>query len=510
MAEVIIAIAVTGKISAVTSALLSYAFDQASLGSLADCQSLIDLQSNVDKQFNVLNTSLNILRDSHLMIAQTHFKDGLTAYCTGNLAEAKRYFIEAEKQAVAAFHTTTLAFEGKSCAIRIKVLCHMYINEYFTAPRPDIAQITGHCVTAFCMLRDCTEAKEAIETEFNGTMFSIWRSGSSKGDRHKLLDGLLQLKNCIEDYLGCTLQIVDSKGKEVCATSKLPAKQLKGHTNKLMDLVHIEDHLFSASHDGTIRVWDMQGNVEVASLTGHSGPVTDLVVLPIKGVIVSRSADNTVRAWNVADQTHKTVLGHAPNVSALHATKHNVVLCYGNGSVQLLGLITFAVEHEFSAHGPACINAVASADHLLFTGSSDKIVKVWDTNNKSFSSPVNTLTAHTKQISALLVSGDKLFTASEDTKIIAWTLPGLEQAYVLSDVARPFRHLAASKGRLYASSGDHRIAVWTTADHKLDKEIQTTDNANVTALTLSRGRLITGVAKAASKGTEYYVEWLFL
>ena len=208
------------------------------------------------------------------------------------------------------------------------------------------------------------------------------------------------------------------------------------------------------------------------------------------------------------------VLGHAPNVSALHATNTNVVVCFGDGSVRLLAFNTFAVEKEFSAHS-ASVTAAASADHLLITGSFDKTVKAWDTNDKSFTAPLKTLTAHKGQITALLVVGDKLYTASEDTKIIAWTLPGLEQAFVLADLPRPIRHLASSKGRVYACSGDHRIVVWTP-DNKVEKVITTSDNANVNALTLSRGRLITGVAKAVPAGsmksacTEYYVEWLFL
>ena len=114
--EAIVAIVVVGKVYAVTSCLLS----QVPLSSVAESQSLSALQSHIDKQFSAINTSINVLRDSHLQIAQSNFKDGLTAFCSGNAAQARRYFVEAEKEATAAFYTTTLAFEGKSCAIRIK------------------------------------------------------------------------------------------------------------------------------------------------------------------------------------------------------------------------------------------------------------------------------------------------------------------------------------------------------------------------------------------------------
>lgn len=55
--------------------------------------------------------------------------------------------------------------------------------------------------------------------------------------------------------------------------------------------------LASSGHDGTIRLWDLQGNSIGIPLEGHRGPVYSLAFTPDNQFIVSGGADGSVRLW---------------------------------------------------------------------------------------------------------------------------------------------------------------------------------------------------------------------
>ena len=73
---------------------------------------------------------------------------------------------------------------------------------------------------------------------------------------------------------------------------------LEGHTRWVLS-VSCGDVLVSASDDRTLRVWDYKGDNAVMVLSGHEGPVGNVVVT--QGGDVAVSVDNiTVRCWELA------------------------------------------------------------------------------------------------------------------------------------------------------------------------------------------------------------------
>jgi WD40 repeat protein len=57
----------------------------------------------------------------------------------------------------------------------------------------------------------------------------------------------------------------------------------------------------SASHDGTLKVWDVAtGNVQ-QTIVGHDRPIGCMAISPDGQTIISGSDDRTVNIWNLHD-----------------------------------------------------------------------------------------------------------------------------------------------------------------------------------------------------------------
>ena len=59
--------------------------------------------------------------------------------------------------------------------------------------------------------------------------------------------------------------------------------------------------VLSASQDGTLRLWDLEGGWELSCFEGHAGGVTCLAVSPAGRYAVSGGTDRTVRVWELPE-----------------------------------------------------------------------------------------------------------------------------------------------------------------------------------------------------------------
>src|SRR5262249_39541361 len=76
---------------------------------------------------------------------------------------------------------------------------------------------------------------------------------------------------------------------------------LTGHNGSISGVAITEDGrmVVSGSHDGTVRVWDVEMGVCLSVFKGHLGAVLGVAISANGRVAVSGSSDTTVRVWEV-------------------------------------------------------------------------------------------------------------------------------------------------------------------------------------------------------------------
>jgi len=75
-------------------------------------------------------------------------------------------------------------------------------------------------------------------------------------------------------------------------------RTFEGHTKRVHSVVVIGDHILSASHDTTLRLWDINSATTKKIFRGHTAAVHEVRVVPNLELFVSCSLDGTVRLWN--------------------------------------------------------------------------------------------------------------------------------------------------------------------------------------------------------------------
>ncbi|KAF7295134.1 hypothetical protein MIND_01051900 [Mycena indigotica] len=155
--------------------------------------------------------------------------------------------------------------------------------------------------------------------------------------------------------------------------------------------------LFSASDDGTVKLWDLNTRCCVRVFTGHVGQVQSMKLLlaeeceeeaeelesrpdqtPKKPLLITGSLDNTIKLWDIdTGENTSTFFGHIEGVWA-----------------------------------------VASDKLRLVSGSHDRTIKVWSRDEGKCTA---TLVGHRAAVSCLALGEDKIVSGSDDWDVKVWS-----------------------------------------------------------------------------------------
>ena len=149
----------------------------------------------------------------------------------------------------------------------------------------------------------------------------------------------------------------------------------------------------ATGHNPLIQIWNISNSLRVATLSGHSSIVADLVTLSDE-LLASSGVDLTVRIWNVTSYTLKyTLNGHTNYVNGLKVIAADVLASGSKDTTILLWNITSgSLVKNLTNHTNSINYGLDLYDsQTLISGSYDSTMKLWHISTGTVLKTINTI-----------------------------------------------------------------------------------------------------------------------
>ncbi|XP_010441252.1 PREDICTED: zinc finger CCCH domain-containing protein 59-like isoform X1 [Camelina sativa] len=195
---------------------------------------------------------------------------------------------------------------------------------------------------------------------------------------------------------------------------------LEGHRKDIkgITLPQGSDKLFSVSGDGTLRIWDCHTGqcVHTINLQAAAGSLIS------EGPWVFLGLQNAVKAFNVQTSKDLHLDGVVGQVHAMTVANGMLFAGTSSGSISVWKATDsesdpFKYLTSLEGHHSGEVTCFVVGGQLLYSGSVDKTIKVWDLNTLQC---IMTLKQHTDTVTSLLYWDKCLISSSLDGTIKVW------------------------------------------------------------------------------------------
>jgi WD40 repeat protein/serine/threonine protein kinase len=249
--------------------------------------------------------------------------------------------------------------------------------------------------------------------------------------------------------------------------------QLKGHTDTIFAIAFslVEMVVLTSSADGTVRLWDAKTGKCLRVLKCTGGDIRSIAFSPDGKTVITASTEGTARIWDIKKGVLSAVLlGHEGSIHAVSFSPDGRHVLTGSADLtaKLWGVrsgkcLQTLIEHT----GDVDAVAFSSDGKFALTGSSDCTSKYW---NLESGERLLTLQGHSDAIRSLAFSpNDKqALTGSVDTTAILWNLETGRYIHILKGHNALVSSVDFSPDGQMALTGswDNTAKIWSTKTGK--------------------------------------------
>ncbi|KAL5379581.1 hypothetical protein PMIN06_011320 [Paraphaeosphaeria minitans] len=271
--------------------------------------------------------------------------------------------------------------------------------------KPDTRNLTRLAQDArrFILYHKTVIEKHPLQVYASALVFSPTDSLIRRSFEHEELTGL-SVRPCMQRAWSACLQT------------------LEGHISyvRSVNFSHDSTLLASASHDGTVKIWQVISNECVQTLEGHGHGGFSVVFSHDSSLLASASADRTVKVWQAGSNNCVRILeGHSNTIRSVDFSHDSTLLASASDdcTVKVWHVGSGRCVLTLEGHSHSVMSVVFSHDSsLLASASEDSTIKVWQVGSNKC---VQTLEGHSSFVDSVAFSHDSTL----DTASLSVTLP---------------------------------------------------------------------------------------
>ncbi|OOO09066.1 WD-40 repeat-containing protein [Aspergillus oryzae] len=226
-----------------------------------------------------------------------------------------------------------------------------------------------------------------------------------------------------------------------------------------------------------LQLWDKTMDSPIQTFEGHAREISGVTFSPNGELLVSCSADGTVRVWDTNLVTaHKALQRHSYEVAATRISPDGRLL--GSGStdykLQLWDIATgmpLQVLDDYSGKSSTLTFSPDSSLMAFRPKSDSAIIRLWNTVTGEL---CRTLGDHSSAVDRVVFSPDcqRLASIDEEWTITLWDIPSGERLYSLNGDGSWVCIAFSRNGTKLASSSGNLVRVWDTKTGRLQQELK--------------------------------------